>query len=174
MEMLIDNYDIEVSTPACDLESPVFMAKVALSVDISGVLPYVNAAVEKGEFLPDVPVLVWKEDSRKYALRSHEIAVSNIADRDEAGDVVATLVAKLNTIWADRDNLEPSYATWEKPKVLEVFKLLPRTNCGQCGVPTCMAYAAKLADGKKSLEDCPAMCDPDCAEKLDALRSMGL
>ena len=172
--MLIDNYDIEVSTPACDLESSVYMAKATLSVDITDVLPYVNATVEKGEFMPDIPVLVWKEDGRKYALRAHEISVSNIADRDQAGEVVAALVSKLNAVWADRDNLEPSYTTWKKPQVLEVFKLLPRTNCGQCGVPTCMAYAAKLTERKKTLEDCPSMGDAECAEKLVAMRNMGL
>ena len=28
---------------------------------------------------------------------------------------------------------------------LDIFKLLPKTNCGDCGVPTCMAFAMKLA-----------------------------
>ena len=28
---------------------------------------------------------------------------------------------------------------------LDIFKLLPKTNCGECGVPTCMAFAMKLA-----------------------------
>lgn len=52
--MLINDYEIELSTPACDLESPVYMAKVTLKADISEVLPYVNASVEKGEFVPGV------------------------------------------------------------------------------------------------------------------------
>ncbi len=172
--MLIDDYEIEVSTPACDLESPVYMAKVALSVDISEVLPYINAGVEKSEFLPDVPVLVWKEDGRKYALRAREMAVSNIADREQAAEIVAALVAKINAVWEDRDRLEPSFKTWRKPKVLDVFKLLPRTNCGECGVPTCMAYAAKLTEGKKSLQDCPALGTPECSDALTALQDMGL
>ena len=172
--MLIDDYEIEISTPACDLESPVYMAKVTLSVDISEALPYINATVEKGEFMADPPVLVWKEDSRKYALRAREMAVSNLADREQANEVVDALVARINAIWADRDNREPSYATWKKPKALDIFKLLPRTNCGECGLPTCMAYAAKLTEQKKTLEDCPALDESECADTLAALRDMGL
>lgn len=37
---------------------------------------------------------------------------------------------------------------------LDIFKLLPRTNCGDCGVPTCMAFAMKLAQKKAELGEC--------------------
>jgi acetyl-CoA decarbonylase/synthase complex subunit gamma len=38
---------------------------------------------------------------------------------------------------------------------LDIFKLLPKTNCGDCGVPTCMAFAMKLAQKKADLSECP-------------------
>ena len=38
---------------------------------------------------------------------------------------------------------------------LDIFKLLPKTNCGDCGVPTCMAFAMKLAQKKAELGECP-------------------
>jgi len=38
---------------------------------------------------------------------------------------------------------------------LQIFKLLPKTNCGECGVPTCMAFAMKLAAKNAELEACP-------------------
>jgi acetyl-CoA decarbonylase/synthase complex subunit gamma len=38
---------------------------------------------------------------------------------------------------------------------IEIFKLLPKTNCGQCGVPTCLAFAMSLAAGKAELAACP-------------------
>lgn len=38
---------------------------------------------------------------------------------------------------------------------LEIYRQLPRTNCGDCGVPTCLAFAMKLANKQASLEDCP-------------------
>jgi acetyl-CoA decarbonylase/synthase complex subunit gamma len=42
---------------------------------------------------------------------------------------------------------------------LEIFKLLPKTNCGDCGVPTCMAFAMKLAQKKAELGECPHASD---------------
>ena len=38
---------------------------------------------------------------------------------------------------------------------LDIFKLLPKTNCGECGVPTCMAFAMKLAQKAANISDCP-------------------
>ncbi len=38
---------------------------------------------------------------------------------------------------------------------IQIFKLLPKTNCGECGVPTCLAFAMNLAAGKAELAACP-------------------
>lgn len=38
---------------------------------------------------------------------------------------------------------------------IQIFKLLPKTNCMECGVPTCLAFAMNLASGKVELERCP-------------------
>ncbi|MBU2262705.1 MAG: acetyl-CoA decarbonylase/synthase complex subunit gamma, partial [Proteobacteria bacterium] len=38
---------------------------------------------------------------------------------------------------------------------IQIFKLLPKTNCGECGVPTCLAFAMNLAAGKAELSSCP-------------------
>lgn len=42
---------------------------------------------------------------------------------------------------------------------LQIFKLLPKTNCGECGVPTCMAFAMKLASKNAELSACPYASD---------------
>lgn len=38
---------------------------------------------------------------------------------------------------------------------LEIYKLLPKTNCKKCGFPTCLAFAMALAAKKVSLDKCP-------------------
>ena len=42
---------------------------------------------------------------------------------------------------------------------LQIFKLLPNTNCGDCGVPTCLAFAMKLAAKRAELSKCPHASD---------------
>lgn len=49
---------------------------------------------------------------------------------------------------------------------LDIYKLLPKTNCGKCGSPTCLAFAMRLAQKKASLEECP-----DVSEEAKAILS---
>ena len=49
---------------------------------------------------------------------------------------------------------------------IEIFKLLPKTNCGKCGVPTCLAFAMSLAAGKAELSACPFVSD-EARSKLE-------
>ena len=39
--------------------------------------------------------------------------------------------------------------------IMDVYQLLPKTNCKECGVPTCLAFAMNLASGKAELDSCP-------------------
>ncbi|MBL7154078.1 MAG: acetyl-CoA decarbonylase/synthase complex subunit gamma, partial [Phycisphaerae bacterium] len=50
---------------------------------------------------------------------------------------------------------------------LDIFKLLPKTNCKKCGMPTCLAFAMALAQKRAKLDDCPDVSD-EAKEKLAA------
>ncbi len=51
---------------------------------------------------------------------------------------------------------------------IEIFKLLPKTNCGECGVPTCLAFAMNLAAGKAELAACPYVSEESKAKLSEA------
>uniref|UniRef100_A0A7V4G6A7 Acetyl-CoA decarbonylase/synthase complex subunit gamma n=1 Tax=Desulfobacca acetoxidans TaxID=60893 RepID=A0A7V4G6A7_9BACT len=48
---------------------------------------------------------------------------------------------------------------------IEIFKMLPKTNCKECGFPTCLAFAMALASGKAELDACPYVSE-EAKEKL--------
>ncbi len=48
---------------------------------------------------------------------------------------------------------------------IQIYKLLPQTNCQDCGYPTCLAFAMKLAAKQADLDDCPHVSD-EAKEKL--------
>ena len=50
---------------------------------------------------------------------------------------------------------------------LDIFKLLPKTNCKKCGMPTCLAFAMALAQKRAKLDDCPDVSE-EAKEKLAA------
>ncbi|MGI9953293.1 acetyl-CoA decarbonylase/synthase complex subunit gamma [Moorellaceae bacterium AZ2] len=50
---------------------------------------------------------------------------------------------------------------------LEIYKQLPKKNCGECGTPTCLAFAMNLAAGKATLDSCPYVT-PAAREALES------
>ena len=48
---------------------------------------------------------------------------------------------------------------------LDILKVLPKTNCKDCGMPTCMTFAVAVMQGKKQMSDCPHL-DPEVAGQL--------
>lgn len=44
---------------------------------------------------------------------------------------------------------------------LEIYKVLPKTNCGRCLLPTCLAFSAAIVAGQKKMTDCPFLPEQD-------------
>jgi 4Fe-4S ferredoxin len=55
---------------------------------------------------------------------------------------------------------------------MAIFKLLPQTNCKQCGEPTCYSFALKLAVSQKKLADCSPLTEPKYADRMAALQGI--
>ena len=53
-------------------------------------------------------------------------------------------------------------------KGLDIFKLTPKTNCKECGNPTCMAFSMKVAQGAAQLDACPHITDDVKAQLAEA------
>jgi len=121
--MLIESYQIELSCPACEPGSEVWMATVTTSVELSELMPYVNALVRKGEYTPGVPTLVWREGAHKFFLRPRQLGISNLGDRSDAEGEVDRLVHFLNETWDARERTTPDFSVRSKPKVLEILRL---------------------------------------------------
>ncbi len=170
--MLIETYDLQVLTPPCEPGAERFTAKARLIADIREIFPYLNATLRGAVYLPDAPALLWKKAGHNVAFHPYEIAVSNAQDREGAQKELDGLIALVNRTWERRAEIEPSYETRRRPVPMQVFKLLPQTNCKQCGQPTCFTFALKLVASQQKLQDCPPLFEPQHADKLAALQDI--
>ncbi len=76
------------------------------------------------------------------------------------------LIKLINRTWERRAEITPDTETHQRPPLMTVYKLLPQTNCRQCGEPTCYSFAIKLVASQKKLAECPPLYEPAYAEKL--------
>ncbi len=167
--MLIEHYDVEVFTPPCEPGAERFSAKALLLADISEVLPYLNATLRGAVYTQPAAALTWKKGGHNIAFHAYEIATSNVEDRDAAIKELEGLVDLVNRTWERRGEITPDFETRRRPTAMALYKLLPGTNCRQCGQPTCWNFALRLGAAQVELSACLPLQEPTNAEKLAAL-----
>jgi ArsR family metal-binding transcriptional regulator len=136
-----------------------------LDGDIGEVLPYLNTVLKGHQFCPDPPSLTLKYHAKLITLTSHEIAINVVKDQTEAEDILEWLKAEINATWERRGEITPSFEVAVPPRVLDVLKFLPRTNCRACGQPTCMVFAVQVCQGAQGLAARPGL-EPENQSRL--------
>jgi len=170
--MIIDTYEVEVFTPPCDPGAERYAARAHLAVNISEIFPYLNAILRGAVYLPGANALNWKKAGHNIAFHAYEIATSNVEDRSEAEKELQGLIELVNRTWERRAEITPDTTTRRRPTPMAIYKLLPNTNCKQCGEATCYNFALKLSTSQKKLVDCPPLFEPQYAEKLAGLEAI--
>ena len=163
--MLIEGYDLEVFTPPCDPGAERFSAIARFAADIGEALPYLNATLRGAVYIPAAAAVTWKKGGHSIAFHAHEIAVSNVPDREAAIWEVEGLIKLVNRTWERRGEIEPDRETHERPGLMDVYKMLPRTNCKACGEVSCFVFANKLIAGHVTLQECTVLGEPQYAEQ---------
>ncbi|MFC2010751.1 (Fe-S)-binding protein [Chloroflexota bacterium] len=172
MDKLITDYEIQLIEPGCMPGAGRWGAQVNLYNDISAVFPYLNAILNNAWYDHENRVLIWGEQGQKYAFRPEQILVARVQDHRDAQQIVHDITDKVNDIWQDQENITPCFTERTLPTVIDIFKLLPRSNCKQCGYLTCMAYAADLRQGEVYLEECPSLGQPEYAENKERISGL--
>lgn len=128
-----------------------------LAGDLAEVFPYLNAEMRSACYNRHGPTFTFMDGYRMVSIYPRRIAVAKADEIVDAWRTLEMIRRRANAVWARRQEIEPCYERREKPPALEIFKRLPRTNCGACGEMTCLAFAVKLWSGEGSLAECEPM-----------------
>lgn len=159
--MLIETYELEIQLSTHSPDELEYEAFAHLNIDLSPVLPYLNAILPRAIYSPKGPALSWRYEEHKVGFWADHIAVDHTHSKDEAQDVIAHLVNMINDTWSKRHQLTPDTKTRQFLQPLELHRLLPKTNCRLCGESTCFNFALKLAAGQAKMGRCePLMQEP--------------
>lgn len=154
--MLLDRIEhLEIFRPKCDATKEVLHAIATFTADISPALPFMNAELGGWDYDPQNHVLLLKlSDGKWITFHPHQLAIRGCRDQEEAHALAEWARRQINEVYGQRERITPRYVSQAGLKVLAIFKKLPGTNCRQCGLATCMAYAAALREGEATPQDC--------------------
>lgn len=136
------------------------LAQFRLAGDVSPLFPYINAVADSPSLLEKPRFIRFVLDGVCCGLYPDHGIAGAFAGRDQALGFLDRLLAFLNDLCRRRDEVQPNYKRWNPVPVLDIFRLLPRTNCRRCGYPSCLAFAAALSRQRTAPERCPGFLAP--------------
>ncbi len=115
------------------------------------VLPYLATLPNVIAYNPETCTLTLRRQPGFISLYSDKAYITKVRDTEEGLDLFIALVDAINATWDNRVELVAMTVRKHAPRPLDIWTLLPQTNCKKCGLPTCLAFAMALAQKKKAL-----------------------
>jgi ArsR family metal-binding transcriptional regulator len=117
-------------------------------------------------FNPRTPSLTLRRKPGFITFYRDQVIVTQVKDVSEGLEMISALRDLVNLCWKQRTTVKPLTEARQAPRPLDVWTLLPRTNCKRCGEPTCVAFASRLLLHKGEPDDCPVLLqDADFAAR---------
>jgi len=155
--MLLENYQLEIFNNECMPRAISVQCFAHLNQDVSQALPYLNAELGGFEYIKEPPTVTFRAQGKLITVYGRKIAVNALKNKAEARKIIEWLRREINDVWERRTEITPSFKGVPRPQLIEILRHLPKTNCRECGEPTCMVFAALMVEGAKGLDACPAL-----------------
>ncbi|MDY6881851.1 MAG: LuxR C-terminal-related transcriptional regulator [Thermodesulfobacteriota bacterium] len=142
------------------------IASFKFDANVSALFPYVNAVAARSELYDNPQMIRFMYDEYRCVLYPEHGIVTPLYDRRQAELLLDRLLVFLNDIYSCMDDISPNHKLFRRVSVLDILKLLPQTNCRECGFPTCMAFAACLSLQEAIPAQCPHLGSPMAEEAV--------
>ncbi|MEM3824714.1 MAG: (Fe-S)-binding protein [Candidatus Bathyarchaeia archaeon] len=150
----------EISPCTADPERIKFLAQA--DKPLEDVLPILYLAIPNAKYSEKLGALSYNHQQHLITIFANgRIGMTYVKDRNGANQLVEEARRLINrAIIYLKTHGRPNPEIIKVKKELtpaKVYELLPKTNCKMCGEQSCFAFAAKLLNGEKTLQDCPPL-----------------
>lgn len=166
--MLLHNIEITSVLP-CMADPKLIRVWADLSDDVSEIMPYLNSVVKGAIYNPNWPTLTLKKGERLITVYARQMAIGKLFDERDAHEILEWLKDLVNDTYLKKDKITPLYERRQTLNAIDIYKLLPGKNCGKCGVPACLAFAAKIVSGSPDIMSCSPLFYAECQDKRKEL-----
>ncbi len=116
-------------------------------------------------------ILIGGNNRRRYTLRPPEIQAGIVTDPSGTPSIVKEAVEPVNRVWREHEDITRSFRERKLPTVYAIYRLLPGTDCKECGYSTCLACTACIRNGVISLERCPLLSKPEYTKNKEQIHT---
>jgi ArsR family metal-binding transcriptional regulator len=154
-----------------------FNVVMNLEHSIVDLMPYLAACLPACTYVHGTGVINLMDGGHIVAIYPGQITITDVSDGTTAARLCRDYFAQIAHVLQSQDQITPVYEKRLSLSVLDIFRLLPGTNCGRCQTPTCLAFAAKVHRRESVVGECePLLLDSagdNCRKLLQKLRANG-
>ena len=140
------------------------VAMFTLNGDLSPLFPYINAVAADVWMMEKPRYIKFMLEDHSCALYPQKGLFTPAHDLEDANLFLKRLILFIEEINRRCDDISPNYRIYAPASPVDIYQLLPGTNCKSCGYATCLAFAAALSRQKTGPDKCPHFSAP-VAEK---------
>lgn len=137
------------------------------------VIPYLAALPGVIAYNHETCTLTFRRQPGFLTLYPDKVYITQVRDVNEGLELLAALKDAINATWEHQGEISPVAVSRRAPQHLDVYALLPQTNCRKCGEASCLAFAVGLILHKHTLKECiPLQADAGFTDRKAALEAM--
>jgi ArsR family metal-binding transcriptional regulator len=143
------------------------------SRSLDEVLQYLATLPGVIAYNPETLTLTFRRTPGFMTLYPDKVYITQIKDTEEGLELLKALVDAINVSWDGRADLVAVTTARRAPRPLDIWTLLPQTNCKRCGEETCLAFACQLLLNRRIFMECrPLQEDPALSDRRATLEAM--
>ncbi len=140
---------------------------------LGDIIPYLATLPSVIAYNPDTKTLTFRRKSGFLTIYPDKIYITQVADASAGLVALEVLKDAINATWEHRSELAAVKTRKQAMRHLDVYSMLPQTNCKQCGEAACLAFAVQLILQNRMLDEClPMQQDIAFADRKAALEAM--
>ena len=170
--MYLDRIELSRTIP-CLAEPGKVQVVGTPSRSLAEVIPYLATLPSIIAYKPETPSLTFRRRPGFLTLYSDSVYITQVTDNAAGIELFENLTEAINATWDRRDELVAITQPKAVMRPLDIYTLLPQTNCKECGEATCMAFAARLFMQEVEPQECtPMFSDPNFEERAATLQAL--
>jgi ArsR family metal-binding transcriptional regulator len=143
------------------------------SHSLGEVIPYLATLPSVIGYNPKTLTITYRRRRGFMTLYPDQVFITQVDDAAEGLELLQALTEAINVTWEHRDELVAVTVARRSPRHLDVYALLPQTNCKQCGEASCLAFSVQLILQQRTVDEClPLQQDPAFIDRLATLEAM--
>ncbi len=134
-----------------------FNVMMQLESHVTDLMPYLAASLPGCSYIHGVEEISLMDSGHIVVIYPERMTLTDVKGIEEAEELCRRYFDMILDVDRRKNEIEPVYAKKTTISVLQILQGLPRTNCGECGDATCLAFASRVYRREVSLSACPGL-----------------